>query len=116
MGERASSARMRLAGKVCCSCKSTLPAPLVSLYYALDTLRGFAPRGRSIRISSRAVSTDSVDVHVCVVCRLFPVVRLNCLDLGAPIDRVLVHRSEPVFSEFGASTAATHSGPSFGYP
>jgi hypothetical protein len=26
-GERASSARMRLAGKVCCSCKSPLPAP-----------------------------------------------------------------------------------------
>ena len=38
----------------------------------------------------------------------FPLVRLNCLDPGAPIDSVLVHCSKPVFSKFGASAAVTH--------
>jgi hypothetical protein len=62
----------------------------------------------SVRISSRAVNAASVDVHVCLVCRLFPLMRLNCLDPGAPIDSVLVHCSKPVFSKFGASAAVSH--------
>jgi len=33
----------------------------------------------------------------------------NCLDRGAPIDRVLVHCFKPLLSKFGASSAATHS-------
>jgi hypothetical protein len=36
--------------------------------------------------------------------------RRNCLDVGAPIDSVLVHCSKPVFSEFGASVAVPHYG------
>ena len=71
-----------------------------------------AREARSIRIDSRALSAGLVHVHVCMICRLFPLMRFDRLDLGTPIDRVLVHCSKPVFSKFGASAAATHSGSS----
>ncbi len=64
--------------------------------------------GASIQINSRAVSTHTVSAHVCLECRLFPLMRLDRLNLGASIESVLVHCSKPVFSEFGASAAVTH--------
>lgn len=62
----------------------------------------------SVRINSRAVSTFTVDIHVCVECRLLSLMRLDRFDFGAPIDRVLVHCSKPVFSKLGASATVSH--------
>ena len=81
----------------------------MAAFYPKTGCSGLSDTGLgSVQINSRAVSAASVDIHVCLVCRLFPLMRLDRLNLGAPIDRVFVHCSKPVFSKFGASAAVGH--------
>jgi len=48
-----------------------------------------APReARSILFNLQAVGAGSVHVHVCLICRLFPLMRFDRFDLGTSIDRV----------------------------